>query len=162
YVEADDLQATLDKAESLGGKTVVPVTVIPNMVTWAMFSDPDGSLVGLFKSTGGPQQPPSAGDGAAIDWFAGLGPDGNRTWSFYSQLFGWTAGGSGPYWLVDTGAGRGISGGVGDGGGSRWATVYAHVADLDKTFSRAEELGGKREYGPNQVDDHMRTGAIRD
>ena len=33
YVSVDDLQATLDKAESLGGKTVMPVTEIPNMVT---------------------------------------------------------------------------------------------------------------------------------
>lgn len=26
----------------------------------------------------------------------------------------------------------------------------------------AEELGGKREYGPLDVDDHMQSGAIRD
>jgi predicted enzyme related to lactoylglutathione lyase len=127
-----------------------------------MFADPDGRLVGLYKRADGPEQKPSAGEGAAIDWFEVLGSDGDRTWAFYSELFGWKANGSGPYWLVDTGGGRGINGGVGAGGGSKWATVYAHVPDVEKTFARAEQLGGKREYGPNQIDDHMRTGAIRD
>ena len=50
YVEVDDLQAYLDKAETLGGKTVVPVTEIPNVVTLAMFADPEGNVVGLVKS----------------------------------------------------------------------------------------------------------------
>lgn len=49
YVQVPDLQATLDKAESLGGKTVMPPTEIPDAVTMAMFSDPDGNLVGLVK-----------------------------------------------------------------------------------------------------------------
>lgn len=49
YVQVKDLQATLDKAESMGGKTVVPPTEIPNMVTFALFSDPEGHVVGLVK-----------------------------------------------------------------------------------------------------------------
>lgn len=49
YVQVDDLQAYLDKAESMGGKTVVPVTEIPNMVTFALFRDPEGNTVGLVK-----------------------------------------------------------------------------------------------------------------
>ena len=50
YIEVDDLQAYLDKAEALGGKTVMPVTEIPGYVTLAMFSDPAGAVVGLVKS----------------------------------------------------------------------------------------------------------------
>jgi hypothetical protein len=42
-----DLQATLDKVESLGGKTVTPVTEIPGVVTFAEFQDPQGRVVGL-------------------------------------------------------------------------------------------------------------------
>ena len=52
YVEVEDLQAYLDKAESLGGKTVMPIVVIPNMVTMAQFSDPQGNVFGLVKSEG--------------------------------------------------------------------------------------------------------------
>ena len=50
YVEVDDLQAYLEKAETLGGKTLVPVTEIPNVVTFAMLTDPEGNVVGLVKS----------------------------------------------------------------------------------------------------------------
>ena len=50
YAEVDDLQAYLDRAESLGGKTVMPVTEIPDMVTLAMFTDPEGNRFGLVKS----------------------------------------------------------------------------------------------------------------
>lgn len=49
YVAVDDLQAYLDKAEGLGGKTVMPPTEVPDMVTFAMFSDPDGNVIGLVK-----------------------------------------------------------------------------------------------------------------
>ena len=54
YVGVDDPQAALDKAEKLGGKTVVGVTEIPNMVTFALFADPEGHVVGVVKN-----QPPS-------------------------------------------------------------------------------------------------------
>ena len=50
YVEVDDPQAYLDKAASLGGKIVMPVTVIPNTVTMAQFSDPEGNMIGIIKA----------------------------------------------------------------------------------------------------------------
>ena len=49
YVQVEDLQAALDKAESLGGKTVTPPMEIPGVVTLAQFSDPDGNIIGLVK-----------------------------------------------------------------------------------------------------------------
>ena len=48
YVETDDLQGTLDRAEQLGGTTVMPVTELPQ-VTIALVSDPAGNMVGLVK-----------------------------------------------------------------------------------------------------------------
>ena len=48
YVEVDDVQACLDKAASLGGKTVVPPVKIPTG-TFAWFSDLDGNTIGLLK-----------------------------------------------------------------------------------------------------------------
>jgi len=168
YVEVDDLQAALDKAESLGAKTVLPVTEIPGMVAFAMFDDPDGLLVGLVKGEApqeGAPPGPSAGDGAPVDWFEVLGSDAARTQAFYTELFGWKLNDSGfpGYRLVDTDAGgRGIQGGLGAGGDSRWATVYANVADVEATLAKAERLGATRVYGPNAVDDHTQTGAVRD
>ena len=50
YVDVDDIAATLKKAESLGGKVVVPKQDIPNYGSFAWFSDPDGNVVGLWKA----------------------------------------------------------------------------------------------------------------
>jgi hypothetical protein len=50
YIEVDDPQAYLDKIESKGGKTIVPVTEIPGMVIFAQFADPEGNVVGMTKA----------------------------------------------------------------------------------------------------------------
>ena len=68
----------------------------------------------------------------------------------------------GAYGQVAPGAANGIGGGIGAGGETRWATVYASVGDVEAALARAEALGATRVYGPNQVDDHTRTGAFRD
>jgi uncharacterized protein len=49
YVQVDDLEAYLGKAEGLGAKTLIPPTPIPGIGSIAMFSDPEGHPVGLFK-----------------------------------------------------------------------------------------------------------------
>jgi predicted enzyme related to lactoylglutathione lyase len=155
YVEVDDLQATLDRAEALGGRTVVPVLELPGMA-FAMFDDPDGLLVGLQRTgatADAVTRPPSEGDGEAVDWFEVLGSDAGRSQRFYAELFGWE---------VPSGAYGQVAGGIGAGGEARWATVYASVADVEAALARAEALGGTRVYGPKPVDDHTGTGAFRD
>ncbi len=50
YVEVDDPDAYLRKAEQLGGQTLVPPTEIPQFgLTFAFFADPEGRVVGLSK-----------------------------------------------------------------------------------------------------------------
>ena len=54
YVEVDDVSAYLKKAESLGGKTIVPPIPIPTgMFAW--LADPDGNTVGLVQRKVSPQ-----------------------------------------------------------------------------------------------------------
>jgi predicted enzyme related to lactoylglutathione lyase len=48
YVEVEDVQAYLDKAHSLGGKTLVPPVPIPTG-TFAWMADPEGNTIGLWK-----------------------------------------------------------------------------------------------------------------
>jgi predicted enzyme related to lactoylglutathione lyase len=50
YVDVEDVQAALDKAAELGGKTLVGPITIP-AGTFAWFQDPDGNTIGLLKST---------------------------------------------------------------------------------------------------------------
>ena len=50
YVEVDDLDTYLAKAEKLGGTTLVPPTELPNFgLSFAFFADPEGHMVGLSK-----------------------------------------------------------------------------------------------------------------
>jgi hypothetical protein len=51
YIEVDDIHAYLEKAQSLGGKTIVPPVDIPTG-TFAWFADPEGTAIGLWKPKG--------------------------------------------------------------------------------------------------------------
>ena len=53
--------------------------------------------------------------------------------------------------MVDTGATRGIQGGIGGGVDARWATVYARVGDVEQTLSHVETLGGSRISAPGAI-----------
>jgi predicted enzyme related to lactoylglutathione lyase len=150
YVLVDDLQETLDKAGTLGGSTVVPITEM-SVVTFAQFSDPAGNVVGLLppptdRDGGGV----SEGDGVPVDWFEILGPDPKALWSFYRDLFGWEIheGGTEQF-LYGEVHHEGIGGGIGSTPDGRpHVNVYAHVDDLHKYLERAESLGGKTVMPP--------------
>ena len=50
FIQVEDLQETLEKIESHGGKTLVPPQVLPDgMGSIAMFLDPSGNVVGLHQ-----------------------------------------------------------------------------------------------------------------
>jgi hypothetical protein len=178
YVEADDLQAVLDKVNLLGGKTQTPITELPGMVTFARFEDLDGLVVGLILGPGGqlaaapgqaaaaaaePVPGPSVGTGAPADWFEIAGADADRSQRFYAEIFGWQVSDPGQGYLrVDTGTERGIRGGIAAARPGTWATVYARVPHVAETLAKAAELGGSREYGPVAGAGPMQTGAVRD
>jgi predicted enzyme related to lactoylglutathione lyase len=49
FVQVDDLDAYLDRAEALGGKRAVPPTDLPGELgRYAIITDPDGNDVGLW------------------------------------------------------------------------------------------------------------------
>ncbi len=50
YISTDDIDASLAKAESLGGKTVVPKMEIPTVGWFGVFTDPAGNQIALFTS----------------------------------------------------------------------------------------------------------------
>ncbi len=50
YVEIDDLNQYLKQAEMLGGKTIMEPTDVPGGPRLAMFTDPEGNIVGLLQA----------------------------------------------------------------------------------------------------------------
>lgn len=55
YVGVDDLDRYLERAEELGGKTVMEPMPVGEMGSFAMFTDPDGNMIGLFKEASAAQ-----------------------------------------------------------------------------------------------------------
>jgi predicted enzyme related to lactoylglutathione lyase len=49
YIGVDDPQATLDAVGRLGGRTIQSPVAVPGGVTFALFADPEGHVVGLVK-----------------------------------------------------------------------------------------------------------------
>jgi len=50
YVEVDDIHATTQRVESLGGKVMKDVTEVPGMGWLSFVQDPTGAILGLWKS----------------------------------------------------------------------------------------------------------------
>jgi uncharacterized protein len=165
YAQAPDLQAVLDKAETLGGKTMMPVEDM-GMVTIASFVDPQGNVIGIVKESEMEPPPRSQGSNAPVDWFEILGTDGKALRQFYRELFGWEISesmGEGFDYGEVKAVGDGIGGGIGASptGGSM-TTVYANVDDLDKYIERAESLGGKKIMGPMDAGETVSIAQIAD
>jgi uncharacterized protein len=53
YVSTGDINASLKKAETLGGKTLMPRTALPGGTTLGMFADVEGNAVGLVEEAEG-------------------------------------------------------------------------------------------------------------
>ena len=48
YVHADDPEATLRRVEELGGRVIMPLTEVAPETRIALFTDPEGHVVGLM------------------------------------------------------------------------------------------------------------------
>ena len=49
YIQVPDVDKHLALAEENGGKTVAPRQVVPGMVTFGLFTDPAGNMVGVVE-----------------------------------------------------------------------------------------------------------------
>jgi uncharacterized protein len=50
YVDSDDIPTSLSRVEALGGQVVTAETEIPGIGWYAIFTDPSGNKVALYKS----------------------------------------------------------------------------------------------------------------
>jgi hypothetical protein len=166
YVEVDDIEATLQQAEKLGGKRLMG----PDQTGGPKFGhllDPEGHWIGLFEkgSSGDPAQIPADATpkGAPVVHFEIIGKDFTTLESFYGAVFRWKIDTNNPvgYGVVArednlTDKGIGIGGGLmalpaemADYGGH--VTWYVEVPDVDAALNRAVALGGQRLMGPETV-----------
>ena len=82
-----------------------------------------------------------------VVWFEVLGKDGGKLQAFYRELFGWKVTVDNPmgYGMVETGAKKGIPGGIGGKYQEMgpWVTFYVESPDLERSLADVEKGGGK-------------------
>lgn len=158
YVAVDDVDATVRRAERLGGKVLKAPADLPNMGRFAVLADPQGAAFAVSAITA------ADGNCAAGDhfvWNELNSTDAATAWKFYAELFGWVETGSfsmGPEWGTYTMFGDAphrAMGGMFDGArvsGTPASWVYClRVADADEAARRVAALGGKVLHGPADI-----------
>jgi uncharacterized protein len=110
--------------------------------------------------------------GHPVVHFEIIGQDGEKLQRYYGELFGWEIDASNPmkYGIVDreqnlSTDGIGIGGGVGGAPTPDYpghVTVYVEVPDVEAALAKAEELGGTRMMGPDEVMEGLVVGLFQD
>jgi uncharacterized protein len=109
--------------------------------------------------------------GQPVVHFEIMGRDGAKLRSFYRDLFDWETDPDNPfdYGVVArednlSAEGVGIGGGVGGVTGDQQphVTVYVEVPEVETSLARAEELGGTRLMGPEEIMDGLVIGIFLD
>jgi predicted enzyme related to lactoylglutathione lyase len=156
YVAVPDVDATMARAKELGATIMVQPTDIPSTGRYAVFADPQGAILGVFKSE--KEGPAPAGEPAVgeFSWHELTTKDHAAAFAFYSDLFGWEKmaehdmGPMGIYLLYGRN-GRQLGGMFSS---SEYPTAWLHYARVEDVHRAAEtirEKGGQIANGPMEV-----------
>jgi predicted enzyme related to lactoylglutathione lyase len=99
--------------------------------------------------------------GRPVVHFEIIGKDGDKLNAYYAELFEWEIDTDNPmkYGMVPQESNKSATGDLGIGGGvaqgpegyEGHVTFYVAVPDVEAALQKAEELGGKRVMGPENV-----------
>jgi uncharacterized protein len=159
YVMVDDVDATAERINRLGGTVHVPPSNIPNIGRFSVVADPQTAVFALFKlSQTGEEQPPEPTALGRIGWHELLAADWEKAFAFYSELFGWQKadampmGEMGTYQIFSAG-GRPIGGMFNKPPPmpAPYWLYYFNVGDIDAAVERVWAGGGQILNGPMEV-----------
>ena len=158
YVFADDVDALIDKARSLGGKACMPPMDIPNVGRIGILSDPGGAVLAIIQPMGPDVPEPAEVPDRHFVWNELIAADQEAALRFYSGLFGWqktdaVAMPTGTYQMYGR-RGRTLGGMMTrpkDYPAPPHWLYYVKVADLDDTVARVKKCGGRVLNGPMEV-----------
>jgi predicted enzyme related to lactoylglutathione lyase len=160
YVGVDDVDATAEQIERLGGAVHVPPMDVAGTSRFAVVADPQQARLALFKWLKPEQaQRPDPGALGRVGWHELLAADWEQAFGFYRELFGWQkaeaeVGETGTYQLF-------AAGGETIGGMQNKPAItpnpfwlyYINVGDIDAAAQRVTVGGGKVVHGPLEVRD---------
>ncbi|MBX5482287.1 MAG: VOC family protein [Myxococcaceae bacterium] len=163
YVGVRNVDATAQRAKSLGGKVLAEPRDIPDVGRFAVLADPQGAVFAIFspKPGAGPDGVQNPNDVGNFSWAELNTTDWKAAWKFYSNLFGWKPTQSmdmgpeyGEYYMFGTSPEKSF------GGMSNTAKMlkapphwlhYIRVTNVDETVKRIPQKGGKIVNGPMDV-----------
>jgi predicted enzyme related to lactoylglutathione lyase len=90
YIATEDVDATVQKATSLGARVLQKSDATPGGGRYAVLADPQGACFGIYGST--TAEPPEAHHDVArgeFSWHELSTSDHAAAFQFYSELFGW-------------------------------------------------------------------------
>ena len=173
YVWVENLDASFEKMQTLGGKAFVPPTALPGVGRFTVFADPGGALLAMFEQAPPVDTSRPAPTGAgAFCWFECTTREDAACIAFYKALFGWTTsdvdmGTAGIYTLFHN-KGEQVAG-LMPMKGPEWPEdmpahwmPYVAVEDLDATYARVETCGGHVCVPPTVIPDVGRFAVIDD
>jgi predicted enzyme related to lactoylglutathione lyase len=155
YVGVDDVDATADRIEQLGGAVHVPPMDIAATSRFAVVADPQTTRFALFKWLNPAQEPRADPDASGrVGWNELHAAEWEAAFAFYSDLFGWQkgdaeTGAEGTYQLFSAG-GRTIGGMLNKSMTSpeSFWLFYFNVGDIDASTKRVTAGGGQVVLGP--------------
>jgi predicted enzyme related to lactoylglutathione lyase len=160
YVGVDDVDATVAKIESLGGKTHMPATDMPGVGRMAMVEDPQGAYFYVMRGES-PEASKAYGRSelGKATWNELQTTDDAAAFDFYSRMFSWEKDGTMP---MPWGDYTFLKGGISD---EMWGAMmprekpenpvgwnfYFHVPDIEVAHAKVRELGGTPFHDPMDV-----------
>ena len=161
YFGVDDVDAAVEKAQSLGAAVHMPAMEIPDVGRMAFLADPQGVMFYVMRGFSAEDSPAfqdgmTALPGHAV-WNELAAPDQEAAVAFYGALLGLRQEGAMPmgalgdyrFWHVgDTRIGAVMPQPPGAPAG--WL-VYFSVDDIDAAHQRLEASGGTALHGPSEV-----------
>ena len=159
YIAVEDVDGSVAKAGSLGGKTLVPPTDIPTVGRFAVLEDPQGAFFAVFRSLQAGPAPgePQEGD---VSWHELATHDVEAAFAFYRDLFGWQEasrydmGEMGTYLMFappEVAVPQGMAGGIYAMPGKPGWLYYVRVGDLEAALERVRKHHGQVAHGPMEV-----------
>jgi predicted enzyme related to lactoylglutathione lyase len=170
YVGTEDTEAAAGRVTEHGGKVIVPPTVVPDMVHFAVATDPQGAFFGVLKGLGpGADQAPPEGPPApgTFCWDELYTSDQAAAGKFYGAVFGWTGkvaeGDPMKYWHWMN-AGKDIGGMMdlqGPHAPPHWLP-YVAVTDVDASTAKVRDLGGTVLMDPMAIEKVGKFSVVQD
>ncbi len=157
YVGVTDVDATVEKAGSLGGQVLMAPVDLEGVGRFSLLADPQGAAFYVMRGAGVQTTEPFApGQVGHCGWNELCTTDLDGALGFYGALFGWEnretmdMGSMGGYHFLDLGGTRLGAVARVPGRPPRWS-LYFKVADIEVAAERVRAGGGSIDMGPHEV-----------